>query len=219
MKRCPDATAGLAALLTGALLAACASQSPVPTPTRARALPPSAATAPADPDKADPQQRFAAALQLMREGRRDEAITVLQVLTSDFPQYSGPWTDLGILYAQLRRPREAGDAFDRAVRANPDNAVAWNARGVLYREGGDAARAEQCYRRALAAQPDYAKAHYNLAILYDLTLRRPQDALAHYRQYQQLAGDAAQPMVAVWIRELESRTVAAAGGTPAGAQK
>ncbi|WP_043113458.1 tetratricopeptide repeat protein [Solimonas soli] len=217
MTRC-SSSLWIAALC--ALLAACGSGTPTrPELSRAATSTPPRAAAKTDDGKGDPQARFAAALQLMKEGRRDEAINALEVLSADYPKLSGPATDLGILYAQVHKPAKAIAAFNQAVQANPRNAVALNGLGVLYRESGDFARAEQCYQRALAAQADYAPAHYNLAILYDLALRRPQDALAHYKQYQQIAGLDDKPMVAVWIRELESRKAAAGGGMVAGAQK
>lgn len=212
MKRCPEPALALLCLA----LAACASAPPQPQQTARRA--PASAVA-AEDGKGNPQARFAAALQLMKEGRRDEAENALVVLSQDFPQFSGPATDLGILYAQAKKRSQAIAAFGRAVQANPQNAVALNWLGVLYRESGDYARAEQYYQKAIAAKPDYAAAYFNLAILYDVALRRPQDALVQYRKYQTLAGLDDKPMVGVWIRELEARNVVAGGGVPAGAQK
>jgi tetratricopeptide (TPR) repeat protein len=218
MTRCNRLSTAL--LLGSALLTACGSSGPT-RPEVARATKPASSRPPAKTDdgKGDPQARFAAALQLMQEGRRDEAINSLEVLSADFPKLSGPATDLGILYAQTRKPAKAMAAFNQAVQVNPRNVVALNGLGVLYRESRDYARAEQCYQRALAVQADYAPAHYNLAILYDVALRRPQDALTHYRQYQQLAGLDDKPMVGVWIRELEARGAAGGGSVVAGAQK
>lgn len=214
MKSC---SSSLAIVALSLVLAACGSTTPTrPDSARTASAP---RVAKSDELKGDPQQRFAAALQLMKEGRRDEAINALEVLSADFPKLSGPHTDLGILYAQTRKPAKAIAAFTKAVEANPRNVVALNGLGVLYRERGDYARAEQCYQRALAVQADYAPALYNLAILYDVALRRPQDALQHYRRYQEVAGLNEKPMVAVWIRELESRAPAAGASMVAGAQK
>ncbi|MGH8444386.1 MAG: tetratricopeptide repeat protein [Solimonas sp.] len=217
MTRCRNSLLAVSLCL---LLGACASEGPAPVARKA--APKAATAAKIDDGKGDLQARYVAALQLMQQGRRDEAMIALQVLSSDFPQYSGPWTNLGLLHAQLKQRDKAQAAFAKAVQINPRNAVALDGLGLLYRESGDAARAEQQYLKAIAAQPDYAQAHYNLAILYDLALRRPQEALAQYRLYQKLAGDDANLMVGVWIRELEARsgtTLAAAGGIAAGAQK
>ncbi|HET8882728.1 MAG TPA: tetratricopeptide repeat protein [Solimonas sp.] len=205
-------------LVLCAALSACAGNA-VTVPDRV-ATPPSPSQAPlVDAGKGDPQARFAAALQLMADGRRDEAEIALRVLSQDFPQFSGPATNLGILYAKARKNAAATAAFNAAIKARPDNAVAWNWLGQLSRERGDASNAEQCYRRAIAARPDYAPAYFNLAILYDVELHRPDLALAQYQAYEKLAGADAHPMVAVWIRELRGQTIVAGGAAPAGASK
>lgn len=204
-------------LIVAAGLAACTS--PPPRPDTSSSTHYSAASSGRDTMTGDAQTRFAAALKLMEDGRRDEAITALQALSHDFPQFSGPPTDLGILYAQLHRRDAAIASFTQAINANPANVVALNWLGMLYREGGDFTRAEQSYRQALTARPDYAPAYLNLAILYDLSLHRPQDALTQYRNYQQRAAGKENPMVGVWIKEIEMASNAASGRAVAGAQK
>jgi Flp pilus assembly protein TadD len=161
------------------------------------------------------QQRFDAALKLMRSGDRDGARAALQQLHREQPQLSGPPTNLGILYAQAGQRGEAISALSRAVALNPRNAVAHNWLGTLYREGGDYARAEQAYRDAIDADPAYATAYRNLGILYELSLRRPQDALAQYREYQRRAGADETSIVVAWIRNLEATAgIAVAGALP-----
>ena len=78
-----------------------------------------------------------------------------------------------------------------------------NAAGVRAREAGDFAQAERAYRAALAEEPRCAAAHLNLAILYDLHLKHPADALAAYRKYAELAA-APDARVAAWIAEIEA---------------
>lgn len=200
----------LAAALIGAL-AACSSGPPQRPPAPRAAVQPAATVAAAPKptaDKGDPDQRFKAALQLMKNKQPQEARAAFSALARDFPNLSGPLTDLGILYAQGRQRDQALAHFSQAVNANPKNAVALNWLGSLYRESGNHARAEESYRKALAARPDYAPAHLNLGILYDVSMKRPQDALREYREYQRLAGKE-KPIVAVWIKELEASTGAA----------
>jgi tetratricopeptide (TPR) repeat protein len=185
-------------------LAACGGSPQRPAPVHVAAAVEAAPTAIApSADKGDPDARFKAALQLMRDKKRKEAQDAFAQLAVDFPDYSGPLTDLGILFAQGKHREAAVASLSKAVAANPKNAIALNWLGILYREGGDYARAEQSYRAALAVRPDYAAAHLNLGILYDVCLKRPQDALAEYRQYQRAAGED-QLMVSVWIKELEA---------------
>ena len=198
-------------------LAACDTPGPRPyhssSPSHAAPV-----VAPAIPGakKGDPDQRFKAALKLMKD-HEPEAQAAFLALSQDFPKFSGALTDLGILYAQGRHREQALASFSQAVAANPSNAVALNWLGILYRESGDLARSEQAYRTALALRADYAAAHLNLAILYDVSLRRPQEALAQYREYQKYAGDQ-NLIVSAWIKDLEQTTSAttavASGVTP-----
>lgn len=159
--------------------------------------------------KLTPEERYAGALELMESNQWGDAEQAFLLLTQSNPNYSGPWTNLGILYAQTERKDQAREALERAVRANPRNEVALTWLGVLYREAGDYARAESAYRRAIAARGDYAPAHLNLGILYDAHLNRSKDALRHYRRYRELAGKD-DLRTAAWIAELEARS---AGGT------
>lgn len=208
---------GAALLACGALLAACGSVGPERSDGATARVRSSAATAAAANAKGDPQQRFTEALQLMRDGQRNEAQAALLALSNDFPQFSGPLTDLGILYAQSKQRELAIASFKKAVVANPRNAVAYNWLGVLYRETGNFAAAEQAYKQAIAAKPDAPAAYLNLAILYDISLHRSQDALVNYRNYQKYANGQDSPMVAVWIKELELRGSGGGGAVAVGA--
>lgn len=171
------------------------------TPVRAA---PTAEVAATDQTKGDPDQRFQEALALMKARRTPEAQAAFIALSRDYPNFSGPLTDLGILYAQTHQRELAVASLTRAVAANPNNEVAHNWLGTLHRENGDFLRAEQSYQRALQAKPDYAQAHLNIAILYDVALHRPREALGAYRSYQRIAGND-DLIVDAWIRDLESR--------------
>ncbi|MDB5970649.1 MAG: tetratricopeptide repeat protein [Hydrocarboniphaga sp.] len=164
---------------------------------------PAPAKAPSAKNVADADRRFSAALKLMKDKQPTEAQAAFQSLATDFPEYSGPLTALGILYAQGKQRDQALASFAKAAAANPNNAVAWNWLGSLYRENNNFKQAEDAYRKALAARSDYAAAHLNLGILYDVAMRRPQDAVKEYREYQRIAGND-NLMVGVWIKELET---------------
>lgn len=135
-----------------------------------------------------------------------KAIAAFEALTRDAPDLSGAWTNLGILYAQTKKHDAALEAMHHAVASNPTNAVAWNWLGVLQREGASYAQAETSYQQAIALRNDYASAHFNLAILYDQYLNRPQDALDQYHAWQQISGSD-DLKVQAWIKALESRIV------------
>lgn len=201
----------LAAIAT---LAACSA----PAPRQSVARPSAPLQAPPLPDRrAGADERFEAALKLMKDQQPQEAQRAFLELARDYPDLSGALTNLGILYARSRERDEAIAFFAKAIGANPNNAVALNWLGILYRENGDYRSAENAYRRALAARPDYAAAHLNLGILYDVFLQRPHEALAEYRSYQAQAGTQ-DLIVSAWIMDIESRvgrqTAARAGAAP-----
>ncbi len=199
---------GGAALLIAAL-AAC-SNGPARPPARSGAS--MASSTPAknvastrtEVDRTAADRRFKQALQLMREHQNAEAQAELIALSKDFPEFSGPLTALGILYAQGKQRNSALDSFAKATTANPENAVALNWLGSLYRETGNFKLAEESYLKALKAKPDYTPAQLNLGILYDVSLRQPDKAIKAYRAYQSMAGAQGNLMVGVWIKELEA---------------
>lgn len=218
MTRCSEI---LLALLLLSLLAACASgpkhsSEPRRSRTAASTPAPEPAAQPTPPQasKGDPDQRFKAALKLMKEKKSKEAEAAFLGLARDFPAYSGPLTDLGILHAQARRRDQAIASLSEAVNVNAKNVIALNWLGILYRESGDFARSEKAYLKALEVNPDYAAARLNLGILYDVSLKRPRDALAQYRLYQEQTGGS-NLIVGVWIKELDGTAdTAVAGAAP-----
>jgi len=180
------------------------------------AAPGAAAAAPAI-DYAAADQRFQDALKLLKDHKIPQARDAFTALAKDYPTLSGPLTDLAILQAQGKQRDQAIVSFNQAIAANPSNATANNWLGALYREGGDYARAEAAYRRALAINPDYASAHLNLAVLYDVWLNRPQDALSQYQAYLKSSGKP-DLKVQAWIGALQAHmsqtTTAQPGAKP-----
>ncbi len=169
------------------------------------------AEAPKPPDKGDPQARFDQALTQMKGNQAAEAEASLTSLIQDFPEFAGPWTNLGILYAKSNRAPQAINAFNKAIERNDDDATAYNWLGILYRQQRDYGRAEKAYKAAIDAKPDLGLAHLNLGILYDEYLQRPMDALAQYKEYQRLGGKD-DLRVSEWIAEIEHPELARSTG-------
>ncbi|PTU31006.1 tetratricopeptide repeat protein [Stenotrophobium rhamnosiphilum] len=201
-----------ALMLSTLVLGGCGMFGSKPSPTSpngsASTLPgkaPAPGTKPAAPkpiDKGDPDARFKGAIELYKQGQAQEAEAALTELVKDFPQFSGPLTELGVIYVKSKRFDLAANAFAKAIANNSQNAVAYNWQGILFREANNYSRAEQSYKRALSINSSYGNAHLNLGILYDVYLKRPDDALEHYKDYQRFGG-ADDLRVLVWIAELE----------------
>ena len=211
------------ALLVTVALAGCGRKATRPdrptTPTTSdTTTEPGTTTDPAKPpaDKGDPEGRFNEALELMKQKKTAEAEAAFLALTKDFPDFSGPVTNLGILFAKTNRRNEAIAAFTRAATLNGQNASAFNWLGIVNREAGNYPRAKESYEKAISVKPDYAAAHLNLGLLLENQLRQPEQAVEHYREYYRISGGK-DLRVLPWIAEIEARNAPAAAPVPAAA--
>jgi len=212
--RCADRFAMGVVLLT-VLVAGCATPSgdrrvSAPSAAKAAAKPAAPVEEPVSPAL---QQAYNQALAHLQAGRNKEAEQALLALTQRAPEMSGPHANLGIVYHRTGRTKAAIEALNRAIQLNPRRAVYYNELGIVYRQEGKFDDARRAYRKALDADPDYALAHLNIAILYDLYLQDPKEALPHYQRYQQLL-PAEDGVVAKWIIDLERRIRPAASKPP-----
>lgn len=147
---------------------------------------------------------FQDAANAIRQKNWTRAESVLTSLAEKNPQLSGVHLNLGIVYKAKGDSEKAAAAFSRAITANSKNVEAYNHLAVLKREAGDFAAAETLYQKALAIWPFYPDGHKNIAILYDLYLAKPEQALPHYLAYQQLL-PAPDKQLDSWIAELQRR--------------
>jgi len=202
-------------VLLTVLVAGCATPSgdrrvSAPSAAKAAAKPAAPVEEPVSPAL---QQAYNQALAHLQAGRNKEAEQALLALTQRAPEMSGPHANLGIVYHRTGRTKAAIEALNRAIQLNPRRAVYYNELGIVYRQEGKFDDARRAYRKALDADPDYALAHLNIAILYDLYLQDPKEALPHYQRYQQLL-PAEDSVVAKWIIDLERRIRPAASKPP-----
>lgn len=195
---------GLAAL--SLLVSGCAT-SPTPAPDTspsAQKPAPRSATLVEKPVSPALQQAYDQALAHLKAGRDKEAEQALLALAQRAPELSGPHANLGMLYRRTGRTKAAIEALNRAIRLNPRRAAYYNELGILYRQEGKFDDARRHYLKAIEADADYALAHRNIAILYDLYLQDPKQALPHYQRYQQLLPKE-DGMVTKWIIDVQRR--------------
>lgn len=153
---------------------------------------------------AEARQRFVAAQAAMQEQQWAVAETDLLWLTQHYPQFSGPFLNLALVYQQLGKPSAVEAAFQQAIATNANNVQAYNEWGIYLRGEGRFEEAESAYRQALVVWPDSPATHLNLGILYDLYMGRLEEALTHYRRYQALQEEADR-RVQGWIVDTERR--------------
>jgi tetratricopeptide (TPR) repeat protein len=84
------------------------------------------------------------------------------------------------MYLELGLRRKALDAFNQAVRVNPDNVKAHFTLGYMYSNFGLHKEAIEAYQQVIRIDPDNAKAHFNLGIEY-LILDDREGALRHFK--------------------------------------
>jgi tetratricopeptide (TPR) repeat protein len=162
------------------------------------AAPPPPAIAPAA------VQQFAEALRLIDAGNLEAARPILEKLVASEPTLAAPAIDLGILHAREKRWTEAEASLAEGIRRDPSSAVALNERAAVQREAGRFKDAEATYQRALEADPQHFRTHRNFAVLLDLYLWRPAEALQHFEVYLSMSGTADR-QVSGWIAELKRR--------------
>jgi len=150
------------------------------------------------------RQSYDEALKAMRDGDNDQAKKLLSSLSETYPNLSGPFTNLGLIYFREGKVDEAEAAFQQAIKVNPKSAVSYNHLGIINRGKGKFQEAKQDYEQALKINDGYAYAHLNLGILYDLYLGDLQKALDHYNQFQNLSPEKDKE-VEKWIADLERR--------------
>ncbi|MGH8326545.1 MAG: tetratricopeptide repeat protein [Steroidobacteraceae bacterium] len=202
----PGGATTVSGVLLLAVLAACSvtpqrAAQPV-RPATAVAHPGSVAGPPPVPPEA--RDEFDKALVLAHGGNDAAAEAQLASLAQQYPQFSTPLVDLGILHRKDGNLDAAAKVLEDAVARNPHSAAAWTELGVTQRLGGKFQDAEQSYARAIAADPAYAPAYRDRGVLRDLYLDQPVAALTDFQRYRKL--DGGDKLAAMWIAELSHRT-------------
>ena len=92
----------------------------------------------------DPQMRLLRSRILDEKGQSDEAITLLESLTLEFPELPEPHNNLAVLYARQGRIQDALEHLNKALLARPDYTTALENLGDLH-----LSLALQSYQRGL----------------------------------------------------------------------
>ncbi len=149
-------------------------------------------------------QAFGEAVEAMENGNNKSARKQFEALHESHPQRTGPLANLGILALETGNQAQAKARFKQVVALDSTHAAALNYLGVIARKNGEFEQAEARYREALAAEPDYLPAMMNLAILLDIYLGRPGEALPLYERYQSMAEEP-NPRLKDWIFDAKNR--------------
>jgi tetratricopeptide (TPR) repeat protein len=99
---------------------------------------------------------------LLRQGRTQEALLLLQQTTQNYPDSYYAWLMLGRALTKQRNLKAAEQALRTALKLAPDSAEVQFYLGVALFHQGNFRAAEELFRGAAEAKPNFAAAHYNL---------------------------------------------------------
>ena len=111
----------------------------------------------------DAQARFLKGIALTEMGRANDAITVFQKLTEDYPELPEPYNNLAVIYAQQKQYEKAKSALEMAIRTHPSYATAHENLGDIY-----ARLASQAYDKALQLDSANSSAQSKLGMIREL---------------------------------------------------
>ena len=101
------------------------------------------------------------------------------------PKSAGALVNLGTIYFNMQKWKDAEKYYQNALIADPGYALAHFNLANLYDERGARAQALEHYQAALQIAPSYADAHYNLALLYQAS-NQAMKAVHHWTKYLKL---------------------------------
>ncbi len=92
-------------------------------------------------------------------------IQTLKEIVKKDPKNLPAWVELGNLYFDSDRPKEAIEAYGRYLAVKPDNPDVRTDMGIMYRKLGQFDRALEEFRKAAQIDPKHANSRYNIGIV------------------------------------------------------
>jgi tetratricopeptide (TPR) repeat protein len=111
--------------------------------------------------------------ELMRQGKKDEAIKAFSDITQRFPALPEPYNNLAVLYADQGQFDKAKQALESAIKTHPSYATAHENLGDIYSK-----MASEAYGKALQLDTANARAQNKLLLIKDLLSTSGKTALA-----------------------------------------
>lgn len=140
------------------------------------------------------------ALDVLRQGRLEEAIALLEEVANEAPALSAPRIDLAIAHHRNGDLEAAERHLQMALDINPRHPIALNELGIVYRKTARFADARRSYEAALAVYPGYHYARRNLAVLCELYLGDLDCAEDNYEAY--MATVHSDEDVSMWLKNV-----------------
>lgn len=121
--------------------------------------------APVDPALAAPQENLERGRALLNSGNVNDAIAVLSSAATTDPKLHEAYNLLGVAYEAKGMRDRAFESFEKALKADNDNAEYLNNLGYLHFKNGDYDKAAKYLKRAVKTAPDVQRYWNNLGLV------------------------------------------------------
>jgi tetratricopeptide (TPR) repeat protein len=131
------------------------------------------------------------------EGDLDKAAAEVQHASAVAPKFADVYFVMGLVYEEKSEPEVALEAYDRAIKFNPEHVGAYNNRGLIYSSQGDLEAAIADWSTAIELDPEYVHSYHNRAVAY-AALGNLEAAEADVKKVKELSDD---PDQVAWAEE------------------
>jgi len=147
---------------------------------------------------------FKIAIEFMNQSNPEKAKKAFEKMTLDYPELSGPFANLGVIYSQEKEWGQALEYLKLAQSKNTKNVKILNQLGYVYRQQGLFTQAQSAYEKAIKTDSNYADSYLNLGVLFDIYMGNLVKASNYYQKYQSLQSSPDRK-VAGWIVDINRR--------------
>jgi len=112
----------------------------------------------------DPRILYDRATAYLQEDEQSLALADLNAVLRVRPEAARALSLRGIARFNLGQAPQAREDFEKAVAANPNDALVWNNSGFFHYKMKEYDAAIDCYSRSLKLNPGYKEAQYNLSL-------------------------------------------------------
>lgn len=151
------------------------------------------------------QSLFADALALLRDEKFEEAEQQLLAITSAYPDFAGPWSNLAIAQLSLKKYDISLVSINISLEADQGFCSSLSLKGVILRELGKFEEAKASYLKAVECNPKDNLSIYNLGVLADLYMHDEISALFYYQTYLANQSESKDSVVETWVVDLKRR--------------
>lgn len=146
--------------------------------------------------------KYVYAIELIKRKEYDKAQDILLTLEPSY-QNADIYTNIAIININKKNTEKAKTYIEKSITLNPNNYISQNIYGVILRQLGRFDDAIKAYKASISKNNSYADAYLNMAILYDIYIDSPSNALPYYEKYMSFAKN--DKNIKKWIVDVKRR--------------